>query len=238
MDSTFFLALLAIIWIDLILSADNAILIALACRGLPEEQRKMGILLGTAAAIGLRILFAIIIAKLLSLPFIRIIGGLLLLWIAIKLITDTGGEHEVASSDKLWKAVGTIAIADGVMSLDNVVAIAAVAKGDLTLMILGVLISIPMIIYGAKIFMTLIDKYPIIIWAGAALLGYLAGDMLVSDIVVTDAMISKNPSLVILNSDPRIGNNPLPWIERTAGVICALFVVGLAFMIRKKQKTI
>jgi YjbE family integral membrane protein len=234
MDTNFLLALLAIIWIDLILSCDNAILIALACRGLPQEQRKMGIILGTAAAIVLRIIFALVIAKLLALPLIRLIGGLLLIWIAIKLITDTGGEHEVASSDKLWKAVMTIAIADGVMSLDNVVAIAAVAKGDTLLMVLGVVLSIPMIIYGAKIFMQLIDRFPIIIWAGAALLGYLAGDMLVSDSVVVDRLLNNAPHLVITNADPRIGNNPLPWIERTAGVICACFVLGFAY-IKKKE---
>ena len=127
MDSTFWIGLLQIIWIDLLLSGDNAVVIALACRGLPEKQRKMGILLGAGAAVGLRILFALIITYLLAIPFLKLVGGILLLWVAVKLVSDNGhDEHaDLEETDNLWRAVRTIAIADAVMSLDNVLAIAA-----------------------------------------------------------------------------------------------------------------
>jgi YjbE family integral membrane protein len=233
MDTTFLLALLAIIWIDIILSADNAILIALACRGLPENQRKWGILLGTAAAIILRIIFALIIAKIMGLPFIRIIGGVLLLWIAIKLIKGDEGDHTVKSSDKLWSAVITIAIADGVMSLDNVLAIAAVAKGDTTLMVLGVLISIPLIIFGAQLFIKIMEKYPLIIVLGAAVLGWLGGDLIVSDTMSVKGLALLNPAYIMPDENPVLGFKPIFVIETIASLIGALFVVILGKRVKR-----
>ena len=180
-------AILQIIWIDLLLSGDNAVVIALACRSLPERVRTWGIVLGAGVAILLRIIFAAVISHLLVIPFLKVAGGLLLLWIAVKLAK--GEEHEeknIAATDKLYKAVWTIAVADAVMSLDNVVAIAAVSKGDAWLFGFGLALSIPLIMVGSQLIMKMIEKLPIIVWAGAALLGWIAGEMIAMDPIVAD----------------------------------------------------
>jgi YjbE family integral membrane protein len=180
-SSQFLVSLLQIIWIDLLLSGDNAIVIALACRNLPEEQRKTGILLGTGAAIGLRILFALVITWLLGIPFLKIVGGILLFWIAIKLVQGDEGHGEVAGGTSLWSAVKTIAVADAVMSLDNVLAVSAASHGNIWLFIFGILLSIPLIIYGSNVILSILTRFPILIWLGAALLGWIAGDMISED---------------------------------------------------------
>ena len=178
----YLLAVGQIIWIDLLLSGDNAVVIALACRSLPEKQRRIGILLGAGAAIGLRIAFAFVITQLLGIPFLKALGGILLFWIAIKLVIgEEASEKEIPAADRLWKAVGTIAIADAVMSLDNVVAIAAIAREDYSLFIFGLALSIPLIVVGASVITGIITRFPIFIWAGAALLGWIAGEMIISD---------------------------------------------------------
>jgi predicted tellurium resistance membrane protein TerC len=158
--------LLGIIWINIILSGDNAVVIALACRGLPEDKRRIGMILGAGVAVGLRIIFTIVVAALLATPFLKIVGGLLLLWIAVK---------------RLWHAVWTVVVADAVMSLDNVLAIAAVAQDSTALLAIGLAISIPLIVAGAALIMALLDRLPLLVWAGAALLGWVAGEMLISD---------------------------------------------------------
>jgi YjbE family integral membrane protein len=174
--------LLQIIWIDLLLSGDNAVVIALACRALPPEQRKIGILLGTSVAIALRILFALIISYLLNIPFLKAIGGVMLFWVAFQLIKgDDGGHGEVASADTMWKAVRTIAIADAVMSLDNVLALAAASKGNMWLFTFGILVTIPLIIYGSQLILNLIERFPWFVWAGAGLLGWIAGELIADD---------------------------------------------------------
>jgi YjbE family integral membrane protein len=179
---TYILAITQIIWIDLLLSGDNAVVIALACRSLPEKQRRIGILLGAGAAVALRIAFAFVITQILGVPFLKALGGVLLIWIAIKLIMgEDKEEKEVPASDRLWKAVGTIAMADAVMSLDNVVAIAAIAREDYSLFIFGLLLSIPLIVIGASLISSIIARFPIFVWAGAALLGWIAGEMIISD---------------------------------------------------------
>jgi YjbE family integral membrane protein len=178
----FFAALIQIIWINIILSGDNAVVIAMACRDLPPETRNKGIWLGAAAAIGLRVIFSFIVTFLMALPFLRIVGGLLLFWIALDLLnTEDGHGKEIKGHDKLFHAVQTIAIADVVMSLDNVLAIAAIAKDDMVLLVLGLLISIPLIIAGSSIILTAIQRFPILLWAGVALLGWLGGGMMVQD---------------------------------------------------------
>ena len=178
----YILAVAQIVWIDLLLSGDNAVVIALACRSLPDKQRRIGILLGAGAAVGLRIAFAFIITQVLGIPFLKALGGILLIWIAVKLIWgEEREEREIAASDRLWKAVCTIAIADAVMSLDNVVAIAAIAREDYSLFIFGLALSIPLIVVGASLITNIITKYPIFVWAGAALLGWIAGEMIISD---------------------------------------------------------
>lgn len=187
-SAAFWVALGKIIWINALLSGDNAVVIALACRGLPESQRKLGMLLGAGAAILLRIIFTVIIAYLLGVPYLTLIGAVLLLYIAIELVMpkDHGDESKVKASDTLFKAVATIAVADVVMSLDNVIAIAAAADGNWTLIIIGLLISVPMIIAGSAILLALIDRFPIIVWGGAAILGFVAGEMLVKDVAVVN----------------------------------------------------
>ena len=173
---------LKIVWINILLSGDNAVVIALACRALPRRQRVWGIIFGAAAAVILRVVFTVGLQFVLEIPALRLVGGLLLLWIATKLLVqDEATEDSVASSDTLWGAVRTVAIADIVMSLDNVLAIAAAAKGHPWLIGFGLLVSIPLIVAGATLIMALLHKFPILIWAGAGLLGWIAGELLMED---------------------------------------------------------
>jgi YjbE family integral membrane protein len=185
-DPNFYLALLKIIWINILLSGDNAVVIAMACRGLPDNLRNKGIFLGAGAAIGLRILFTFLIVLLLDVPYLKIVGSLALIWIAVQLLAPHGDDvhSEKEATDNLWKAVGTVAVADVVMSLDNVIAIAAAAQGNWPLIIIGLLISIPLIIAGSTLVMALLTRFPILVWAGAGLLGWIAGEMLVTDPVI------------------------------------------------------
>ena len=182
-DPGFWLALVQIIWIDLLLSGDNAVVIALACRKLPPEQRAWGIALGTLVAIGLRIGFAGVVTTLMIMPYVKLIGGALLIWIAIKLIGGEEGndEEDVESSSNIWQAVKIIAIADAVMSLDNVIAIAMAARGNYALLMIGLAISIPLIMAGAAIVMALLERFPVIVWAGGAILGWIAGEIIAKD---------------------------------------------------------
>jgi YjbE family integral membrane protein len=189
--SPLLIPLLQIVWIDILLSGDNAVVIALACRNLPDEQRRWGVILGAGAAVGLRILFMLIVAQLLAVPYLKMFGGVLLFYIAIKLALGDDDHKSVAAKTTLWGAVTTIAIADGAMSLDNVLAIAAASKGHDGLMIFGVLLSIPLVVFGAKFVMAIIERWPILVWAGAALLGWIAGEM-----IATDAMFDKHFAMI------------------------------------------
>ncbi|MFG1348337.1 TerC family protein [Xanthobacter autotrophicus] len=231
---TFWVSLLQIIWIDLLLSGDNAVVIALACRSLPPAQRKWGILLGAGAAVALRILFALAVTVLLGIPFLKVVGGLLLFWIAIKLVTDNDGDsHEVAASDSLWKAVRTIAIADAVMSLDNVVAIAAAARGHWELFVFGLLLTIPLIVFGSQLLLRLLTRFPILIWAGAALLGWIAGEMLVGDVTALNALQQVDPSLVKVDDH---GMHPAALPHYVASVIGAIVVVATGYILRNRAR--
>jgi|SRR5690349_1712238 YjbE family integral membrane protein len=187
MTSQFWLGLGAIIWVNIILSGDNAVVIALAARSLPERQQKLAILWGAAAAVVLRIILTIVAVELLKLSFLKLIGGVLLFWIAVKLLVpEDDGDGDVKSSDHLIGAIKTILIADLVMSLDNVIAVAAVAKGSIVLLVLGLLISIPLVVFGATLLMKVMERYPVIVTVGAALIGYVAGEMLVTDPTVLE----------------------------------------------------
>lgn len=182
----FWIAFIQIVWINVLLSGDNAVVIAMACRSLPDRARKWGIILGSGVAVGLRIIFTGIVATLLALPWLKVVGSLALFYIAVDLaLPNEDGDDAIKASESLWRAVGTVALADVFMSLDNVVAVAAVAHGDLILLALGLAISIPLIVAGSSLVMALLDRVPILIWAGAALLGWVAGDMLLSDTAVT-----------------------------------------------------
>jgi YjbE family integral membrane protein len=181
--SSFWVDVLKIIMIDLLLSGDNAVVIALACRNLPAEQRKKGIIFGMAGAVVLRIVLTFFAVSLLALPYLKLVGALLLIWIGIKLILpeDEHSEDSIKADARLIGAVKTIIIADFVMSLDNVLGVAAAAKGNVSLLVFGLLISIPLIAWSSQMVLKLIDRFPYIIYAGGALLGYVAGEMLVSE---------------------------------------------------------
>ena len=181
----FWVAVAEIILVNILLSGDNAVVIALACRNLSQRQRRYGIFWGVLGAIGLRILLTFFAMSLLVYPWLRLVGAALLLWIGVKLVAeDDSGEHKVKASDRLLTAVGTIIVADLVMSLDNVVAVAAAAKGNLPLLVFGLVISIPIVIVGSQIIMKLIERFPVLVLAGGGLLGYIAGEMAVEDPVV------------------------------------------------------
>lgn len=179
----FWLGVFKIIMIDLLLSGDNAVVIALACRNLPEAQRKKGILFGVGGAIGLRVLLTFFAVGLLSLPYLKLFGALMLLWIGVKLILpeDEHDESSIQADTKLFGAVKTIIIADFVMSLDNVLGVAGAAHGNMVLLVFGLLISIPLIAWSSQLVLKLIDRFPFIIYGGGALLGYVAGEMLIGE---------------------------------------------------------
>jgi YjbE family integral membrane protein len=176
------LPVLKIIGINIILSGDNAVVIALACRNLPPRQRALGIVLGAGAAVVLRIIFTVLVQYLLDIPWLKLVGGLLLLWIAVKLLmTEEADGDSVRAGNSLFEAVKIVAIADIVMSLDNVLAIAAAAGNQTSLVILGLVISIPLVVFGAAMIMALLTRFPILVWAGAALLGWVAGELLATE---------------------------------------------------------
>ena len=191
MHAPFWIALGQLIIIDILLGGDNAVVIALACHKLPPKQRTQGIVWGTAAAIALRVVLIIFAMTLLTLPFLKLVGAGLLIWIGVKLIVPQEEGHEtIQSSDKLMSAIKTIVVADVVMSLDNVIAIAAAAKNagqshELVLVILGLLISVPIIVGGSQLVMRIMERFPVVIVLGGMLLGWIAGGMLVTDPVFT-----------------------------------------------------
>jgi YjbE family integral membrane protein len=213
----FLLPILQIIWIDILLSGDNAVVIALACRSLPARQRHWGIFLGALGAVLLRIVFAFFIVQLMELAFVKIGGGLLLLWIAVKLVEeDKDATAEVKPAKTLFSAVRVIILADAVMSLDNVVAIAAAAKGSILLIGFGLALSIPLIVFSSGFMLLLLGRYPPLVWAGSALLGWIAGELLCDD--------------------PLVAAWPHEWFpgfEHWCAGVGAILVVGIAWLKRK-----
>jgi YjbE family integral membrane protein len=177
----FWLAVGKIMWINVLLSGDNALVIALACRGLEPRQRLWGMILGAAVAVVLRIIFTGIVATLMELPYLKLVGGLALIVIAAKLLVPEEEGEDVKSASHLWAAVQIVVVADIVMSLDNVIAVAAAANGSVPLLILGLAISVPLIVAGAALIMALLNRLPILVWAGAVLLGWIAGDVIATD---------------------------------------------------------
>jgi YjbE family integral membrane protein len=178
----FWVNLSKIIWINILLSGDNALVVAMACRSLEARQRFWGMALGTLAAVLLRIVFTVIIASVMGLPYLKLVGGLALLVIAAKLLVpQDDAPHGVGSASHLWAAVQIVVVADIVMSLDNVIAVAAAADGSLPLLIFGLASSIPLVIAGAALIMALLGMLPVLIWAGSALLGWIAGEVIATD---------------------------------------------------------
>ena len=220
----FWVDVLKIIMIDVLLSGDNAVVIALACRQLPPHLRTKGILWGTAGAIVLRVVLIAFALTLLQIPFLKLVGAALLLWIGVKLLThsEDEGHGEIQASDKLWAAVKTVIVADLVMSIDNVIAIAGAATSageshQLTLVIFGLLVSIPIIVWGSQLVLKLMDRFPMIITAGGMLLGWIAGTMAHTD-----------PALVAYLPQTTAWSYGL-------GVAGALFVLGLGLLVQRRQ---
>lgn len=198
----FWVALTKIIWINVLLSGDNALVIALACRGLQPSQRVWGMVLGAGVAVFLRIIFTFIVVTLMTIPFLKLIGGLALIVIAAKLLVpEKEDEDGVQAAAHLWAAVRIVAIADIIMSLDNVIAVAAAANGSIVLMVLGLAISIPMIVAGAALIMALLDRMPALIWLGAALLGWIAGEVIATDPAVVPLLHSVLNGHIALDLD-------------------------------------
>lgn len=225
-DADFWKALIAIIWVNLLLSGDNAVVIALAARSLPERQQKLAVFWGSAAAIIMRVILTVFAVALLQLPWLKLIGGVLLLWIGVKLLVPEEDDENIESSDNLWQAVKTILIADLVMSLDNVIAVAAAAEQGpegtkLTLLIIGLALSIPIVIFGSTLMLKVMERYPIIITLGAALLGWIAGDIMVSDPAIA-GWVKAN----------------LPWLDdwKVAPIVGAGFVVALGMWIARRHE--
>lgn len=224
MTPDFWLAVAQIIMIDILLGGDNAVVIALACRKLPPAQRRLGILWGTAGAIVLRIVLIFFALTLLQVPYLKIVGAALLLWIGIKLLMpeDDDAHNNIQSSDRLWAAVKTVIVADFVMSLDNVIAIAGAAESagggnEMVLVVLGLLISVPIIVWGSQLVIKLMDRFPAVITAGAMLLGWIAGTMIVGDPALAEWMpIDKKTGQADQISS---------WVGYSAGVVGALLVL-------------
>jgi YjbE family integral membrane protein len=225
MTAAFWLAVGKIIVIDILLGGDNAVVIALACRQLPPAQRTKGIIWGTAGAIVLRVILIAFALSLLAVPYLKLVGALLLIWIGVKLLVpeQEGGHGDIKGSDKLWGAVKTVIIADLVMSIDNVIAIAGAAQTtgnpdhQMPLVIFGLLVSIPIIVWGSQLVLKLMDRFPVIITAGGMLLGWIAGTMVVSDAGLIDYIPQDKLTGYVM------------------GVAGALLVAAIGWVLRKRQ---
>jgi YjbE family integral membrane protein len=243
LQPAFWIAVGKIIWINVLLSGDNALVIALACRGLAPRQRLWGMIFGAGAAVILRIIFTGIVASLMELPYLKLVGGLALLVIAAKLmVPEPEDEEGIKSASHLWAAVQIVVVADIVMSLDNVIAVAAAANGSAPLLILGLAISIPLIVAGAALIMALLNRLPILVWAGAALLGWIAGDVIATDPAVHPKLQALFASRAGVKLDELLGSLGIgPHFASGNGgeVVCAVFgviVVLIAGSIWRRHK--
>ena len=224
----FWVAFGEIILVNIVLSGDNAVVIALAARSLPPRQQKQAIIWGSVAATVILVTLTIIAAEVFQLPYLRLVGSLLLFWIAVQLILPgKEGEDSVKGGKTAWAAMRTILIADLIMSTDNIIGVAATAKGDIPLLILGLGVSIPVVVFGSTLVMKLINRFPIVITAGAALLGWVAGDMLDSDPVLVGWISAHVPWLHF--DLPLVGD--LSWTQ----VLGAVFVVAIGKLIASRS---
>ena len=236
-SQAFWIGLAKIIGVNIVLSGDNAVVIALAARSLPEKQQKQAIMWGAGAAVVLRIVLTIFAAKLLGLAWLKIIGSLLLFWIGIKLLVPEDGEDDINASDHLMTAIRTILIADLVMSLDNVIAVAAAAGGSMTLLVLGLAISIPLVIFGATLLVNLMERYPVIITVGAALIGWVAGEMLISDLALRPWLEPMGVTYREVEAQvfkPYYSGLNLEYVTGAIGVVIVV-AAGLALAARHKE---
>ena len=216
--SDFWIGLVKIIWINIILSGDNAVVIALAARSLPPEQQKKAVMFGSGAAVVLRIVLTVVAAKLLELSYLQIIGGVLLLWIGYQLLSGgDDGEGESKGTGSMMTAIRTILIADLVMSLDNVIAVAATAQGNMVLLILGLAISIPLVIFGSTLMIKLMERFPVIVTLGAALIGWVGGETIMNDNMLHDYVVA------------------YPWLHYAAAAAGAVLVVALGKFVQSRS---
>jgi YjbE family integral membrane protein len=216
----FWVAAVEIIAVNILLSGDNAVVIALACRNLPPAQRRWGVFWGAFGAIALRIVLTVFALSLLALPWLKLVGGLLLVWIGVKLIAEEeGAGEEVPGSDRLVSAVKTVVIADLVMSLDNVLGVAAAANGSVVLLTFGLLVSIPLVIAGSQLILKVIERYPVLVTAGGALLGYIAGEMFVREAVLAPWIDAHGH-----------------WVHWAIPAACAVLVVVIARVLEKRRR--
>jgi YjbE family integral membrane protein len=217
-SADFWIGLAKIVWINIILSGDNAVVIALAARSLPIAQQQKAVLFGSGAAVVLRVGLTIVAATLLQMSYLQIIGGLLLLWIGVQLLTDEAdGDEGTKHTGSLFVAVRTILIADLVMSLDNVIAVAAAAKGSMVLLVLGLAISIPLVIFGSTLMIRLMERFPVIVMLGAGLIGWVGGETIVSDTVLKDFAEANS------------------WLHLVAAAAGALLVLGMGKLLRARS---
>src|SRR5262245_27623676 len=224
LDAELVVTVLRIIGINIILSGDNAVVIALACRSLPRRQRVIGIILGAGAAVVLRIFFTIIVQQLFDVPWLKLAGGLILLWIAVKLLLgEEASEDSIKSGANVWEAIKIVAVADIVMSLDNVLAIAGAAGGHTGLIILGLVISIPLVVFGATLLTWLLDRVPLLVWAGSALLGLVAGELIATEPILQPYIADLAQMLGVT----------VKIITRTVEAFCAVLVVAVGWVILK-----
>jgi YjbE family integral membrane protein len=230
LTQAFWVGLLKIIGVNIVLSGDNAVVIALAARSLPPKQQKAAILWGSGAAVVMRIILTIFAVALLTLPWLKLIGSLLLFWIGVKLLVPEDDSEDIDASDNLIAAIKTILIADLVMSIDNVIAVAAAAQGSYLLLILGLAISIPLVIFGSTLLLHLMERWPVIITVGGALLGFVAGEMLVTDPALSGWLTGVGVQFE--EDKPILGGVKL---ELLAGALGAAIVVAWGTWLAKRQ---
>jgi len=231
LSQAFWIGLLKIIGVNIILSGDNAVVIALAARSLPPKQQNLAIFWGAGAAIILRIILTLFAVALLSLPWLKLVGGVLLFWIGVKLLIPEDDDPDIKAHEHLMSAIKTILVADLVMSLDNVIAVAAAAGGSIVLLILGLAISIPLVIFGATLLVKLMDRFPVIITIGAGLIGWVAGEMLVADLALKDWLTGLG--IAYRDDKPFLGGYSL---ELIAGAIGVAIVVVLGKWLAKRHE--
>ncbi|HVY20280.1 MAG TPA: TerC family protein [Bauldia sp.] len=209
-------SLLQIAWINIVLSGDNAMVIALACRSLRGRERWLGIVLGAAAAVVLRAIFTVGLSEIMVLPFAKLLAGLLLIFIAVKLLVGESDDAEVKGHESLWRAMGAIIVADIIMSLDNVIAIAAAARGSTALIVTGLAISVPIVVFGSTLIVELIKRVPAIVWLGSGFLGWISGETLAGDSAIA----------------PILGAYVQAWVLPAAGVV---FVLAAGWVLRMRR---
>jgi YjbE family integral membrane protein len=222
-DPRFWLTVLQIIWINILLSGDNAVVIALACRGLPPRERLWGMVIGAGVASALLILFTVIVVTLMKLPFLKLVSAFALVWIAAKLVVldEEEAQGRIEASESLWRAVRIVVVADIIVSLDNVIAVAAAARGNYVLLGLGLVVSIPVVIAGSALIMAMLKRFPILVWGGVALLGWIAGDIFVTDPVVAGWLGDESG-----------------YLKTAASIIGSLLVLTIGYLWRRARRPV